>query len=293
MPRLRKSEPFLAFSAMSPSLKASFIGLIAFSVLFFVIERLIARAPANQKRKGWWTDVLYWFFTPLVAKSLTRAFILLPLGLLIWFGLATRETLEARTFSGFGPLSHQPIALQILEIYLLGDFISYWTHRLFHGGKWWPFHAVHHSSEDLDWLSSVRVHPVNDLVNKMLQASPLLLLGFNPLATLSVAPFTTFYAIFLHARVNWDLGPLRYIIASPVFHRWHHSREPEAIDKNFAGLFPFIDAIFGTLYMPKDRKPENFGVLGEFPQHFAGQMWVPFARLRRKQPTTSSSTEPA
>jgi len=44
----------------------------------------------------------------------------------------------------------------------------------------WPFHAVHHSSEDLDWLGSLRVHPVNDFVNKLMQAAPLLLVGFNP-----------------------------------------------------------------------------------------------------------------
>ena len=37
------------------------------------------------------------------------------------------------------------------------------------------------------------------------------------------APFLTFYAIFVHASVNWDFGPLRYVVATPVFHRWHHS----------------------------------------------------------------------
>jgi hypothetical protein len=151
--------------------------------------------------------------------------------------------------------------------------------RLFHRGRWWPFHAVHHSTEELDWLGSVRVHPVNDLVNKLFQVSPLLLLGFNPWVTLSAAPFLTFYAIFLHANVNWDLGPLRGVIASPVFHRWHHSKDQEAWDKNFAGLLPIWDRLFGTYYMPEGRWPENFGIHDPMPSNVVGQMWVPFTWL--------------
>jgi beta-lactamase class C len=67
--------------------------------------------------------------------------------------------------------------LQAVMVYVIADFCGYWTHRLFNRGKWWPFHAVHHSSEDLDWLGSLRVHPVNDLVNKLAQAAPLKRLG--------------------------------------------------------------------------------------------------------------------
>jgi len=25
--------------------------------------------------------------------------------------------------------------------------------RMFHGGAFWKYHAIHHSSEDLDWIS--------------------------------------------------------------------------------------------------------------------------------------------
>ena len=37
----------------------------------------------------------------------------------------------------------------------------YWLHRLFHGGGFWKYHAIHHSSEELDWISAARFHPVN------------------------------------------------------------------------------------------------------------------------------------
>lgn len=140
-------------------------------------------------------------------------------------------------------------------------------------------HAVHHSSTDLDWLGSLRVHPVNDLVNKLAQATPVLLLGFNPYVTLSTAPVLTFYALFIHANVNWDFGPLRSVVATPVFHRWHHSREREAWDKNFAGLLPLWDILFGTYYMPQGRYPENFGINEPMPDGWVGQLVEPFIQL--------------
>jgi sterol desaturase/sphingolipid hydroxylase (fatty acid hydroxylase superfamily) len=260
-----------------------FAALLVLSILFFFIERVVGRGRKQPVfRRGWVTDLVYWVATPLVTKQLIRYALILPLAVLIVAKVASVEDLRLRTYDGFGPLAKQPLWLQAVEIYVLVDFIGYWTHRLFHRGRWWPFHAVHHSSEDLDWLSSVRVHPVNDLVNKLAQAAPLILLGFNPWVTLSAAPFFTLYAIFLHANVNWDFGPLRGVIATPVFHRWHHSKDEEAWDKNFAGLLPVWDRIFGTYYMPRGRYPENFGVHDPIPRSVLGQLWVPFVWRRHK-----------
>ncbi|MEI6713531.1 MAG: sterol desaturase family protein [Verrucomicrobiota bacterium] len=260
--------------------------LIGLSAIFFVIERVVGRGRNRIQpiiRKGWFTDIVYWFATILITKPLVRVMILLPVSLLILAKVTTLQELQGGSYSGYGPLSRQPVWLQTIQIYVLVDFFAYWSHRLFHRGHWWPFHAVHHSTEDLDWLGSLRVHPVNDLVNKLFQATPVLLLGYNPMVTLTTAPFFTLYAIFLHANVNWDFGPLRSIIATPVFHRWHHSKDREAWDKNFAGLFPVWDIVFGTYFMPKGRYPENFGICEPMPAGFLGQMWEPFAALFRRK----------
>lgn len=255
-----------------------FVALLILAVIFFVIERLLGRGRRQPVfRRGWFTDVVYFVFTPLITKQVVRLALILPLGWLVLMRFTDKAALQNQAYHGFGPLGAQPWWLQLIEVYVLGDFLGYWTHRLFHQGRWWPFHAVHHSSEDLDWLGSVRVHPVNDLVNKLAQAAPLLLLGFDPLVAASTAPFFTFYAVFLHANVNWDFGPLRSVIATPVFHRWHHSKDKEAWDKNFAGLLPLWDILFGTYYMPKGRYPENFGIHEPMPGSFLGQLWRPFA----------------
>jgi sterol desaturase/sphingolipid hydroxylase (fatty acid hydroxylase superfamily) len=261
------------------------VTLTLLSVIFFVIERIAGRGRNRIQpvfRKGWFTDVVYWFATILLTKPLVRLILILPLSLLILAEVTSVDILKMGAYSGYGPISRQPLWLQGIQIYVLVDFTGYWTHRLFHRGRWWPFHAVHHSSEDLDWLGSLRVHPVNDLVNKLVQVTPVLLMGYNPTVTLTSAPILTFYAIFLHANVNWDFGPLRSVIATPVFHRWHHSRDREAWDKNFAGLLPIWDILFGTYYMPKGRYPENFGICEPMPKGYLGQLWEPFAWILRR-----------
>src|SRR6185295_9500900 len=141
---------------------------------------------------------LYWFFTPLVTKGITRAALILPAVLLVVITGISAEQLKNPDFKGFGPLSLQPLWLQGIEVFLLGDFIGYWSHRWFHGARLWPFHAVHHSSVEVDWLSSVRLHPVNDLVSKMAHVFPLLFFGFNPYVLASYAPVLTFYSVLLH-----------------------------------------------------------------------------------------------
>ena len=159
---------------------------------------------------------------------------------------------------------------------VLIDFIGYWLHRAFHQRKLWPFHAIHHSSVELDWLAAARVHPVNDILNKSLQAMLLVALGYKPVLLAGTLPFFTVYAIFLHANVKWSFGPLRAVLASPCFHRWHHAAVKEGgMTKNFAGLLPVWDILFGTYYMP-DEQPIRFGIADAVPSKLLSQLIWPF-----------------
>jgi sterol desaturase/sphingolipid hydroxylase (fatty acid hydroxylase superfamily) len=78
-----------------------------------------------------------------------------------------------------------------------------------------------------------------------------------------------------------DWGPFRTVVASPRFHRWHHTDETAARDKNFAGLLPMWDILFGTYYMPKDERPTSFGTATPVPAGLAGQMVFPFRKSAR------------
>ena len=94
-----------------------------------------------------------------------------------------------------------------------------------------------------------------------------------------LAPFNLVYSAMVHANLNWTFGPLRYVLASPVFHRWHHTSEEEGLDKNFASTFPFLDLLFGTFYMPAGRRPEVYGTNDKaVPIGFVGQTVYPFKK---------------
>jgi sterol desaturase/sphingolipid hydroxylase (fatty acid hydroxylase superfamily) len=155
--------------------------------------------------------------------------------------------------------------------------MMYGIHRAFHRPPMWKYHAVHHSSQELDWISAARFHPVNIMLGSVATDVMLLLAGISPNVLVFLGPFTIGHSAFVHANLNWTLGPLRYVIAGPVFHRWHHTAAELGGEKNFASTFPVIDLLFGTFYMPKGSLPRHYGVADRsFPAGFAGQMLYPF-----------------
>ncbi len=165
---------------------------------------------------------------------------------------------------------------------VVADVMLYWTHRIFHVDRLWRYHAIHHSSEHLDWISAFRFHPVNTIFHTVFVDSVLLLSGIAPEVFIFLLPFQVFMSGLVHADVDWDFGPFKYVIASPVFHRWHHTDVDRGGSMNFAPTFPVIDLIFGTFYMPEGKLPDNFGVDDpHFPKSFEQQMLYPFRDGRK------------
>jgi sterol desaturase/sphingolipid hydroxylase (fatty acid hydroxylase superfamily) len=264
----------------SPTLGSVAVGLLLLSLVFGLLERRFAALPRESIwRRSRWTDLAYWFFTPLVTRVITRGAAALAVAVAaVGFGLGVDPRSLLAGIQAASPIARWPAAVQLLLALLVADLVAYWMHRLFHRRTLWRFHAIHHSARTLDWLAATRLHPVNDALSHLALAAPLVLLGFDLRVLAAVAPIASLYAIFLHANLPWDLGPLRYVIATPAFHRWHHSVEPEARDKNFAGLFPVLDLLFGTFHMPPQRQPTEFGVGEPVPEGLFGQLVYPFRR---------------
>ena len=170
-----------------------------------------------------------------------------------------------------------PLWAQAITFLVVSDFLLYWFHRWYHGVHLWKYHAVHHSSQELDWISAARFHPVNILFGTVLVDVALLLAGISPNVMLWVGPFTTASSAFVHANLNWTLGPFKYVIAGPVFHRWHHTAADRGGSSNFAGTFPIWDILFGTWYMPAHELPDAYGIDDkQFPEGFGSQLLYPF-----------------
>jgi sterol desaturase/sphingolipid hydroxylase (fatty acid hydroxylase superfamily) len=107
----------------------------------------------------------------------------------------------------------------------------------------------------------------------------MLIAGISPNVFVVLGPLTIAHSAFVHANLDWTLGPFKYVIAGPVFHRWHHTAAERGGEKNFAGTFPVFDLIFGTFYMPVGQLPDQYGIAErEFPTDFTGQLAHPFGR---------------
>jgi sterol desaturase/sphingolipid hydroxylase (fatty acid hydroxylase superfamily) len=276
---MSRPQPMGISDMNAPTLAGLAIAFVVLLVVFRALEWLPRRSPRSKiLRAGFRTDVLYWFFTPLFNHYVVRT---VTIAAVVVFAIAVYGTVdEGQIQTGFGPLSRLPYWQQALLMLVVGDFIAYWTHRAFHGRRLWNIHAIHHSPRSLDWLAALRVHPISDIAGRLAVTLPLLALGFAPLAAAAITPVFGIFAIMLHANLDWDWGPFRSVVASPRFHRWHHTSEAEGRDKNFAGLLPVWDILFGTYYMPRDKLPQHFGTDTPVPETFLGQMAFPFRRSR-------------
>jgi len=253
---------------------------IALALLFSVLSHFWAcnlGAPWWRKRELV-TDISYWFLVPLFARVFRIALLVLVAALL--FNIGDADDLIAFYDDGHGPLSVAPLWLQAALFLVLADFMMYWLHRMFHGGGFWKYHAIHHSSEDVDWISAARFHPVNLLLGTIGVDVVLLTAGISPNVMLWLGPINIFHSAFVHANLNWDLGPLRYVIATPVFHRWHHTAPNVGGNTNFAGTFPIWDILFRTFRMPENRLPGHYGIddQASFPGGIGGQLAYPFRK---------------
>src|SRR6185437_12233075 len=156
----------------------------------------------------------------------------------------------------------QPSWVQVCEIIVIADIGFYFAHRAFHGiPLLWRFHAIHHSIEELDWLAAHRAHSLDQTLTKAASLIPVALLGFQIEAIGIWAAIFHAHGLLLHANVRIGFGPLRWLIASPQFHHWHHANEQSAYDRNFAGQLSFLDLIFGTVHLPHDSStPDRYGI---------------------------------
>lgn len=237
--------------------------IVFFAVLFTVLATLEFQSSTPGKR--WWknpglgTDVSYF-----VVHTAISTYFKLPAVLLIVFlasGTVSPTQIQNYFTGGRGLFSDLPFWVQVPVFMLLSDFLLYWIHRTFHGSSGlWPFHAIHHSSKELDWTSSFRFHPVNIMLQQSAVLVLMLFLGIRPEVIVFVAPFDSFLAVWQHSNSRTTLGPLKYVLATPVFHRWHHTLPEEGGSSNFAPTFAFWDWAFGTFYMPQGKLPETFGV---------------------------------
>jgi lathosterol oxidase len=233
------------------------LDLLLLVAVFVPLERAFARLPEQPVfRRGWRTDLAYFFVSHLGVQLVALATVTPALWLFRWAAWPALQQAVAA----------QPLALQLALAVLAADLASYAAHRAFHAVPWlWRFHAIHHSSEALDWLAGSRLHLVDVVVTRAVAFVPLFVLGFEQAALAAYLVWVSAQATWIHANLGTRTGWLDHVLVTPRFHHWHHAADPAARDKNFAVHFPWIDRLFGTHHLPADAWPARYGVLDDAP----------------------------
>jgi sterol desaturase/sphingolipid hydroxylase (fatty acid hydroxylase superfamily) len=255
--------------------------MLGVSAIYFGLLALLIKgtdAIAAAKRAWRETSVNLWLF---VLDALLIAPLIAVIVRII------RLSLSASPFELIRPASWEslPIAVTAFAVVFVGDFVSYWRHRLEHTRMLWPSHAIHHSDTDMTWLTLSRFHPINRLTTMIVDTAFLAIVGFPEWSLVLNVIVRHVYGEFIHADLPWTYGPVGRVMVSPVMHRWHHARDVAGAGSNFATVFSVFDRAFGTYYVP-GLCTVPLGVNEEMGQGTTGQLVFPFVEWGKKIATS-------
>jgi len=241
--------------------------LLLTAAIFIPLERILPiRSKQKILRRDWLNDLVYW----VINSQIIGLALAITTSAVIGVGWLVPPLVRAA-------VAAQPYWLQFIEAVFLSDIGFYFTHRAFHSIPWlWKLHAIHHSIEELDWLAGARVHPIDQIVTKGVSLVPVFVLGFSDPVVVAYTMLYFWQSVLVHSNVQISFGPLKWILASPEFHHWHHSKDHKARDRNFAAQLPFLDVLFGTAYMPFGYRPTAFGIDEPVRQNYLSQLVHPF-----------------
>ncbi len=271
--RLVVGITFVAAIVFALAIRANaVIGIAVLFAVFVPLEKLFTLHPQRVLRRGVLTDLTHLLVNGSVVAVATIVFV----------AIAALPFLWLRSYDAEAAM---PTALAIPLALVLVFVGNYWGHRLSHQVPLlWRFHSVHHSIEQMDWVASGRLHPLDSAFTQAFTVLPLFLLGYDAGVFGGVAVFFTLLALFQHSNVRLRFPGLRWVINTPEWHHWHHAIDPEGRDRNF-GL-PIVDKVFGTAYLPKGHRPSGYGTHDPVPQgSYWSQMAYPF-RARSHAPIT-------
>jgi sterol desaturase/sphingolipid hydroxylase (fatty acid hydroxylase superfamily) len=179
----------------------------------------------------------------------------------------SRLTLAASTLAvavvtaehGWGllPALALPAPAAFVAGFVAFDFTSYLKHRAVHAvPPLWQMHVVHHSDADMDVGTSLRHHPADYLLDGLMSAGIVVLLGPSVEAVLAYLVLTAINNPLHHGNIalpRWLDALLRPVLVTPDVHRVHHSALEGETNSNFGALFTCWDRLLGTYRAQPER----------------------------------------
>lgn len=249
-------------------------------VVVFVLETLFGPKRSPYTSRTFVQDVLYALF---YQGGFYNA--------LIWAAVA--NVLDPRlSFFRIEVLAQLPPVAHMVIYWIAVDFVTYWWHRSLHTFKpLWAFHSVHHSQEEMSFLTAYRMHPIEQIGQNLIMVIPLLVMGVPPFRWVPLYVALNLLEGFQHTALTWGYGKAYFIFVSPRFHAVHHSADPRHFNSNYSKILSLWDFLFGTgIYA--ETFPERLGVDGlPVPRTIGQQLMAPFrilSRGRRRDPVPAA-----
>lgn len=236
-----------------------------FFVVFYLLERRAGGDLTRYRTRHFWNDVVYAMF---YRGDFYHVLI----------GAALVTVLQPRlAFMQLDVFKDWSLPARAVAFWITSDFLGYWLHRLQHRVPLlWAFHSVHHAQERMTFLTSYRIHPVEQLLASSIMFVPLLVIGLPTQSWLPLVAVLTVLEFAQHSDLPWRFGPLYRVLVSPAFHAIHHSVERRHYDKHFGKILSTWDVLFGTAVGEADR-PRKYGIEGlHIPESLPQQFVLPF-----------------
>lgn len=171
-----------------------------------------------------------------------------------------------------------------LTLFVVDDFLKWFAHYMFHAiPELWEFHKVHHSAEQLNFVTADRHHPFETIATGALTAFAYglvngVFIGFfgDKLTITTLMGANVFLFVFnvcggvlRHSPFYISFGPrIEKWFISPAMHQIHHSDKVEHFDRNFGGSLAIWDRLAGSLHLAGQKSTiERFGI-GEETRDF-------------------------
>jgi sterol desaturase/sphingolipid hydroxylase (fatty acid hydroxylase superfamily) len=154
------------------------------------------------------------------------------------------------------------------------NWLAHWADHRF--APLWRMHALHHSQEEVNVLTSFRAHPLSHLAGFFLATIPVIvLMGGQGMAPALVVVYICL-STFPHANVNWTLGPVGRVVVTPAYHRLHHSADGTN-GYNLGVVLTVWDVLAGRALFPTAGQPVcRTGLAGRpVPTEQSAGRWSP------------------
>lgn len=243
--------------------------LPAITVAVILLELIIPYKKFVIVKKGFWIDLIWY--------QILQGFLL---QLLIYRSIDLFYSSHITHL-----ITSFPVWIQFTVVFVLIDFIAYWIHRAQHGRVFlWRIHEVHHSSQELNWLSGSRIHFLELILVRLIGGSIMAFLGASESTMYIFSIVQTTLGTIQHSNINFRMGFINYVINTHEMHRIHHLSDLSCQSCNFSDKLSIWDWLFGTAYLPKAEtlKDVPFGIGYTYPENLFGQLFYMFRKEENK-----------